>query len=72
LLRWAVAMHDHDMPFSGGNKRRRSRGEKSMNFDAIKSWIKRLLPEIWSQTSLLRKVLQNWIELTLLKNRILV
>jgi len=44
LLRWAVAMHDHDIAVSGGNKRRRSRGEKSMNFDSVKSWIKRLLP----------------------------
>lgn len=45
LLQWAVAMHDHHIEVSGGGrKRRRSRGEKSMNFDAITSWIKRLLP----------------------------
>lgn len=45
LLQWAVAMHDHHIEVSGGGKkRRRSRGEKSMNFDAIANWIKRLLP----------------------------
>jgi cell division protein FtsA len=45
LLRWAIAMREHDIAFSdGGKKRRRSRGEKSMNFDAIKNFIKRLLP----------------------------
>jgi cell division protein FtsA len=45
LLRWATTMREHDIVVSRGNKnRRRSRGEKTMNFDAIKSWIKRLLP----------------------------
>src|SRR5688572_26398432 len=44
LLKWAVAMHDHQVAISSGNKRRRSRGETTMNFDAIKNWMKRLLP----------------------------
>jgi len=45
LLQWAVAMHDHHVEVSGGGKkRRRSRGESNMNFDAIKNFIKRLLP----------------------------
>lgn len=45
LLRWATAMHDHEIAVSSGNKQRRgSRGEKNMNFDAIKNWMKRLLP----------------------------
>ena len=45
LLRWATAMHDHEVSLtSGSNKRRRSRGEKNMNLDAIKNWISRLLP----------------------------
>lgn len=45
LLQWAVAMHDHHVEVSGGGKkRRRSRGENNMNFDAIKNFIKRLLP----------------------------
>jgi len=44
LLRWATTMRDHDVIVTSGNNRRRSRGEKSMNFDAIKNWMKRLLP----------------------------
>jgi cell division protein FtsA len=45
LLRWATTMRDHDVIVSSGNKnRRRSRGESNMNFDAIKNWMKRLLP----------------------------
>ncbi|HAX70113.1 MAG TPA: cell division protein FtsA [Anaerolineales bacterium] len=45
LLRWATAMHDHEIAMAGGSKqRRRSRGEKNMNLDAIKNWISRLLP----------------------------
>lgn len=45
LLRWATSMRDHDVASSsGGRKGRRTRGEKFMNFDAIKSWIRRILP----------------------------
>lgn len=44
LLRWATTMRDHDVIVTSGNNRRRSRGEKSMSFDAIKNWMKRLLP----------------------------
>ena len=45
LLRWATTMRDQDVIVSSGNKnRRRSRGENSMNLDAIKDWMKRLLP----------------------------
>ncbi len=45
LLRWATVMRDQDVSVTVGNKsRRRSRGENSMNFDAIKNWMKRLLP----------------------------
>ncbi len=45
LLRWATTMREHDaIVISGNKKRRRSRGEKPMNFDAIKNWMKRLLP----------------------------
>lgn len=45
LLRWATSMHDHEVALTGGDKkRRRSRGESSMNLDAIKKWISRLLP----------------------------
>src|SRR5512147_1298891 len=40
LLRWAVSMHEHDLAFGGGgqNRRRRSKGESTMNLDAIKTW----------------------------------
>ena len=45
LLRWATTMREHAVAYSGGDKkRRRSRGETNMNFDAIKNWMKRLLP----------------------------
>ncbi len=45
LLRWAVSMHEHDLAYAnGGRKRRRSKGESNMDFDAIKNWMKRLLP----------------------------
>jgi len=45
LLRWAATMMEHDVVLSSGyNKRRRSKGEKNMDFDAIKNWMKRLLP----------------------------
>lgn len=44
LLKWAIAMHDHQVAISSGSKRRRTRGESNMNFDAVKNWMKRLLP----------------------------
>jgi cell division protein FtsA len=45
LLRWAATMRQHDVVISGETRnRRRSRGEKNMDFDAIKNWMKRLLP----------------------------
>jgi len=45
LLRWAAAMREHDVVVSSDTRnRRRSRGEKNMDFDAIKTWMKRLLP----------------------------
>ena len=45
LLRWASTMMEHDVVLSSGyNKRRRAKGEKNMDFDAIKNWMKRLLP----------------------------
>ncbi len=45
LLRWAATMTDHDVVLSNGyNKRRRSKGENFMDFEAIKNWMKRLLP----------------------------
>jgi len=45
LLRWAATMREHDVVISKDTiNRRRSKGEKSMDFDAIKNWMKRLLP----------------------------
>ena len=45
LLRWAATMREHDVVISNDTRnRRRSRGEKNMDFDAIKNWMKRLLP----------------------------
>jgi cell division protein FtsA len=45
LLRWAMTMHEHDLVFgSPGRIHPRSRGEKSMNVEAMKNWLKRLLP----------------------------
>lgn len=42
LLRWALTMHDHDLAM--GSNRRRPKGDSTMNFDALKNWMKRLLP----------------------------
>ena len=45
LLRWATTMREHDVIVTSGNKnRRRLRGEKTMDFEQIKNWMKRLLP----------------------------
>jgi cell division protein FtsA len=45
LLRWAATMREHDVVISSDTRnRRRSKGEKNMDFDAIKNWMKRLLP----------------------------
>ena len=45
LLRWALTMHEHEVAItSGGRRRRRTKGDKSMNLDAVKNWMKRLLP----------------------------
>ncbi len=45
LLRWAMTMHEHDLIFqSRGRSRRRSRGERNVDLEFIKNWIKRLLP----------------------------
>jgi cell division protein FtsA len=45
LLYWATTMREHDIIVMSGNKRgRRSRGESTMNLDAVKNWLRRLLP----------------------------
>jgi len=45
LLRWAATMREHDVVVSSDlRNRRRTKGEKNMDFDSIKTWMKRLLP----------------------------
>jgi cell division protein FtsA len=44
LLHWALTMHEHDLSLGRQRKSRRSKGEKSMNLDNVKDWVKRLLP----------------------------
>lgn len=45
LLRWVTTMREQDIAILDGNKRRRrAQGEKTMNFDAVRNWMKRLLP----------------------------
>lgn len=45
LLRWAATMRDQDFVHSSGlNRRSRSKGEKNMDLEGIKNWMKRLLP----------------------------
>ena len=44
LLQWAISMHDHQVAVSSTAKRRKPRGEGNVKFDAIKDWMKRLLP----------------------------
>jgi len=46
LLHWALIMHEHELAF--GSQRtlrgRHSKGDKNMNLDSVKDWLKRLLP----------------------------
>jgi len=44
LLQWAISMHDHQVTVSNGGKRRKPRGENTVKLDALKDWMKRLLP----------------------------
>lgn len=44
LLQWAISMHDHQVTVASGGKRRKPRGESNVKFDALKDWMKRLLP----------------------------
>jgi cell division protein FtsA len=45
LLRWTLTMHEHEVAIlSGGKRRRRAKGEKNMDLEAVKNWMKRLLP----------------------------
>ena len=38
-------MHEHEVAIMSGSKRRRvTKGEKSMDLEAVKNWMKRLLP----------------------------
>ncbi len=44
LLHWAVTMQNHDIAIGRARKRRLAKGEKNVNLDNVKDWIKRLLP----------------------------
>jgi cell division protein FtsA len=44
LLHWAAAMTAEDMPTGRGRPRRAPKGESRMDLDALKNWLKRLLP----------------------------
>jgi cell division protein FtsA len=45
LLRWALTMNEHDLSLSvRSRRRRRTRGEITMDFEVVKNWLKRLLP----------------------------
>lgn len=44
LLYWALNMQNHDIAIGKARKRRRSKGEKNMDINNVKDWIKRLLP----------------------------
>ena len=44
LLHWASALEEDELTPARGRHHRHSKGESSMNLDAIKKWIKRLLP----------------------------
>ncbi len=44
LLQWAFTMHERDLSASKPRRSHRSKGEKNMNVENIKEWLKRLLP----------------------------
>ncbi len=44
LLHWALTMQEHDLTFGKSRRNRRSKGERNMNMDNVKDWLKRLLP----------------------------
>lgn len=45
LLHWALIMHEHELASTQRVSRdRRSKGDKNMNLDNVKDWLKRLLP----------------------------
>ncbi len=44
LLQWALTMHEHQLALGGSRRGRRARGDKSMNLDNVKDFLRRLLP----------------------------
>lgn len=44
LLQWALTMHEHLLALGSSRRARRTRGEKSMNLDNVKDFLRRLLP----------------------------
>lgn len=44
LLQWAVTMHEHLLLTGKGRRMRRRQGEKNVNMDQVKDFLRRLLP----------------------------
>jgi cell division protein FtsA len=44
LLQWALTMHEHQPGLGKSRRARRTKGDKSMNMDDVKDFLRRLLP----------------------------
>jgi len=44
LLQWALSMHEQILTSGKSRRTRRGKGEATVNMDALKDWVKRLLP----------------------------
>ena len=44
LLQWALTMHEHQLALGKSRRTRRTKGDKSMNLDDVKDFLRRLLP----------------------------
>ena len=44
LLQWALTMHEHQLAFGKSRRTRHGKGEKNMNMDNVKDFLRRLLP----------------------------
>ncbi len=44
LLQWALTMHEHQVALGRPHRTRRAKGDKSVNIDTVKDFLRRLLP----------------------------
>jgi len=44
LLQWALTMHEHQLALGKSRRPRRTKGDKNMNMDDVKDFLRRLLP----------------------------